>query len=252
MKRVKWNTESFKEYCNRLHFYKYDYNLLSYTSLHDTIEIICPKHGLFKQLANHHKNGHGCKKCAMEKKEEIQRDSTNSFIIKSLKKHGQKYNYSKTIYGKNAHEKVIITCNIHGDFYQSPNAHLTNNGCRKCGQEKSVEKLKENGFHSWSKSNWKKICEGKEIKLYVIELFSTKEKFYKIGVTSKTLIKRRFTKIPYQYRILKIVQSKDSDYIFNLERRFLKLTKNRKYIPEHKFAGYTECRKELNINAECH
>jgi Zn ribbon nucleic-acid-binding protein len=65
------------------------------------------------------------------------KDKTGDFIIKAIKKHGNKYDYSKVDY-LTAHFKIIIICPIHGDFDQTPNSHLNGCGCRKCGytQEK--------------------------------------------------------------------------------------------------------------------
>jgi len=60
--------------------------------------------------------------------------TTDQFINKATKVHSGKYGYSKTKYIK-AIEKVIITCPIHGDFYQSPNSHLSGRGCPLCGFE---------------------------------------------------------------------------------------------------------------------
>ena len=46
-----------------------------------------------------------------------------------------KYNYDKFVY-VNAHTKSIITCPIHGDFEQTPDAHKTGSGCKKCWKDK--------------------------------------------------------------------------------------------------------------------
>ena len=61
--------------------------------------------------------------------------TTEQFIKKAMLVHGNKYNYSKTIYGKNHLTKVIIICPYHGEFLQSPNGHLVGDGCRKCFYE---------------------------------------------------------------------------------------------------------------------
>jgi hypothetical protein len=63
--------------------------------------------------------------------------TTEEFIEQSIKKHGNKYNYSKVIY-KNAFSKIIITCNIHGDFEQTPDSHLSGKGCHICGGSKKL------------------------------------------------------------------------------------------------------------------
>jgi len=65
--------------------------------------------------------------------------NTESFIIKANEIHGNKYDYSKTIYNKYM-EKVIIICKDHGEFQQTPNQHLTGKACKICG----YEKIKEN------------------------------------------------------------------------------------------------------------
>ena len=49
--------------------------------------------------------------------------------------HNNAYDYSKVIY-KNAHNKVVVICNIHGTFNISINNHLYNKrGCRLCGND---------------------------------------------------------------------------------------------------------------------
>ena len=66
--------------------------------------------------------------------------TTNQFIEKARKIHGEKYDYSKVEYKKSC-EKVCIICPIHGEFWQTPNEHLSGYGCRKCGIEHN--KLKQ-------------------------------------------------------------------------------------------------------------
>lgn len=59
------------------------------------------------------------------------------FIKKATVKHKNKYDYSKTKY-ISIKKKVIITCNEHGDFLQTPNDHLYSGGCQKCAGNKSL------------------------------------------------------------------------------------------------------------------
>ena len=49
-----------------------------------------------------------------------------------------KYGYSKVKY-KNNNTKVIITCNIHGDFEQTPDNHFNGAGCSKCANIKRLK-----------------------------------------------------------------------------------------------------------------
>ena len=60
--------------------------------------------------------------------------TTEQFIIDAKKIHGNKYDYSKVNY-VDAHTKVCITCQEHGDFWQQPYSHLNGRGCPVCGKE---------------------------------------------------------------------------------------------------------------------
>lgn len=57
--------------------------------------------------------------------------NTEEFIKKATEKHSGKYTYGKSVY-VNPETKVIITCKKHGDFEQTPFAHLSGQGCPKC------------------------------------------------------------------------------------------------------------------------
>lgn len=61
--------------------------------------------------------------------------TTQRFVENSVKKHGNTYDYTKSVY-KSAHAKLTITCPTHGDFSIRPNDHLTGQGCRQCGIER--------------------------------------------------------------------------------------------------------------------
>lgn len=68
-------------------------------------------------------------------------NKTAEFIEKSLKIHGNKFDYSKVEYSK-GHIKVTIICPDHGEFQQSPSNHLSGKECIKCSYEKRGENLK--------------------------------------------------------------------------------------------------------------
>lgn len=59
----------------------------------------------------------------------------NSFVEKAKKKHGNKFDYSKTEY-VSLLKKVIVICPIHGEFEQVAKAHLGGAGCLKCARDK--------------------------------------------------------------------------------------------------------------------
>lgn len=62
---------------------------------------------------------------------DMSKNKTFKFIEEASIVHGNRYDYSKSIY--NGHDrKLIITCKIHGDFMQTPHNHLNGHGCPKC------------------------------------------------------------------------------------------------------------------------
>lgn len=60
---------------------------------------------------------------------------SKDFVEKSIIKHDGKYNYDLVVY-ENCRTKVTIICPVHGEFEQTPNAHLyAGSGCEKCARE---------------------------------------------------------------------------------------------------------------------
>jgi hypothetical protein len=49
--------------------------------------------------------------------------TTQEFIERAIAVHGNKYNYSKSVYVNNRTPLCII-CPKHGEFWQSPSSHL--------------------------------------------------------------------------------------------------------------------------------
>ena len=67
--------------------------------------------------------------------------TTEIFIEKAKKVHGDKYDYSKVHY-VDATTKVCIICPIHGEFWMTPANHLNGQGCKKCGVLKRANERK--------------------------------------------------------------------------------------------------------------
>ena len=124
-------TEEFIEKAKEIHKNKYDYSKVEYVNTTTPVTIICPIHGEFQQRPTDHLKGYGCKRCAAIKANESRKLTTEEFIRRARKVHGDKYDYSKTNYVNN-NTKVTIICPIHGEFYQLPYNHLRGKGCRKC------------------------------------------------------------------------------------------------------------------------
>ena len=87
--------------------------------------MLCPIHGEYHMRKDKVLLGRICPLCREEK-------IINNFFSKAKEVHGDKYDYSKVNYVKSS-EKVCIICPEHGEFWQTPNSHLSGVGCPKCG-----------------------------------------------------------------------------------------------------------------------
>lgn len=66
----------------------------------------------------------------------MRRLTTEDFIARARGVHGDKYDYSKSVY-INVRTPVLIICPKHGEFQQRGMAHLLGFGCKKCAVEYS-------------------------------------------------------------------------------------------------------------------
>ena len=111
-----------------IHGDKYDYSQISEVSgSKSMVDIICTKHGLFKQRVSNHINlKDGCPKC-------VGKGRWNTSLLKDefTKIHFNKYDYSKVVFDGSAN-KVEIICEKHGSFFQNIYKHLLGQGCPEC------------------------------------------------------------------------------------------------------------------------
>ncbi len=67
--------------------------------------------------------------------------TTQEFIERAQKIHGDKYDYSAVVY-KTIKTKVKLFCKKHkSSFFITPNVHLRQQGCPQCGKESKVSKM---------------------------------------------------------------------------------------------------------------
>jgi DNA-directed RNA polymerase subunit RPC12/RpoP/very-short-patch-repair endonuclease len=130
------NTETFINKAKLIHNDSYDYSIVEYEHSKNKIDIICIKHGLFKQTPNEHLSGNGCPVCrggVLISKE--------SWLQKVYDVHYNLYDYSLVDY-INTQTKVKIICKTHGIFEQKPNDHQQGKGCPICKLSKGELKIK--------------------------------------------------------------------------------------------------------------
>lgn len=127
--------EDFIKKSKAIHGNLYNYDLVEYARNWQKVKIICKKHGVFKQTPYGHYNGSTCPKCKnrnLTKKEQIKR---------FVSVHGNRYDYSLLLFA-GSKSPIKIICKKHGEFLQTPQAHLRGHGCQKCGTSKNISELK--------------------------------------------------------------------------------------------------------------
>ena len=124
----------------KVHGDKYDYSKMRFNKMHEKVCVVCPKHGDFYVTPSNHLNNRGCPICKAEKLSKDFSMPLKTFIDKSEKKHGNKYDYSKVEYVNNT-TPVKIVCPTHGEFLQTPASHLRGRGCLKCSSVSAHKKF---------------------------------------------------------------------------------------------------------------
>lgn len=121
------------------HGKRYNYDSVKFVNSTTKVEIVCKKHGPFKQEPYmHYQRGQGCSACFQERNGL----TTEEYISRARKVHGDRYDYRNVKYKHNS-KPVIITCRKHGDFKQEARAHTDGSGCTKCFLEERTDDASE-------------------------------------------------------------------------------------------------------------
>ncbi len=109
----------------------YDYSNINYIDNTTEITIYSYKYGKVKITPQEHlRLKYGCR---LEKRK-TRKYTNEKFIEKARQIHGNKYDYSKVDYDGML-KKVCIICPEHGEFWQTPNAHIhLREGCPICNE----------------------------------------------------------------------------------------------------------------------
>lgn len=128
--------EGFIAKATETHQQKYDYTRAEITDSVTPIEIVCPEHGVFKQTPAKHLMGQGCPQCGVERRTLAKFKSKEQFVLDAVAVHGDRYDYSRFDYTSVRSPGTII-CRKHGEFDQTPDAHLAGKGCQRCTSQVS-------------------------------------------------------------------------------------------------------------------
>ena len=170
---VKRTTQEFIDHAKEIHGERYDYSRVEYKNNREPVEIICQVHGVFRQTPTSHLQGSSCPKCANNIR------TTTQYIEDAKKIHGDKYDYSKTVF-EDSREKVIIICPEHGEFLQTASDHLEGKGCPECGAH---------GFVTTQPAT-----------LYYLSVNNNEA--YKIGITNRSVDKRFYGEDKQKIRLI--------------------------------------------------
>lgn len=131
-KALAFTLDDFIEQAKAVHGDKYDYSEVDYNLAHTKVLITCPIHGKFKQTPSLHVRSYGCKECGDIMTGKSLAKPVEIFIEEANLVHNSKYNYSESVY-LGAQMKISIICQEHGNFEQTPDAHINRrSGCPKC------------------------------------------------------------------------------------------------------------------------
>ncbi len=197
----------------------YDYSQIKYLHSRTNINLVCDLHGSFPVTPEKHiKKGHYCPVCRWIKTPD---KSNNIYIPTKMRQrnfhhiagsiHNHFYTYKRVKWGE---DKILITCPIHGDFWQKSHKHLAGQGCRKCNQKAG-----------WSRERY----EDGPATLYYAKI----NNYYKIGICINGTIER-FRDDRNKGMVVDIIR--EENYLFGVmaydeEERIL-----RKYL-EHRYYG---------------
>lgn len=120
---------------------KYDYSYVEYINTNQTVEIVCREHGPFLITPKNHLKGQQCKFCANIQKSTNMKLTTEQFIERAKRVHGELYDYSSVEYIDN-HTPITIMCKEHGPFKQIPTNHTHRKSkCPICSKRYSNTKM---------------------------------------------------------------------------------------------------------------
>lgn len=125
---IKITLEDFVQKAIEKHGTRYIYDKVKFVNTSTKVEIVCKKHGSFLQEPyTHYQKGQGCPKCFQDRNGL----TSEEYIARVKKIHGDKYDYTKTKYKHNT-KSVVIICRKHGEFKQVARSHIDGHGCKEC------------------------------------------------------------------------------------------------------------------------
>jgi len=219
-------TEQFIREAQEIHGGQYDYSITKYNGARKPIEYTCKLHGrVIQTYATNHLRGKGCSKCRILKGTKTRTKTYEDFLIKACKAHYGLYEYPKEGY-VDRKTKISIKCKRCNEYFiQSPEKHLSGNGCNTCNRKKSTwqkELLKKNFRNTYKKFMFvyrtTNLINGK----FYIGQHSTNDLTdgYKGSGLLINKAFKKYGKINFNIEIIEFSQSRE--YLDELEKKLIK------------------------------
>lgn len=224
------STEIILERFNKTWGDRFDYSQVVWQGPYTPVKIICRDHNHTFNIypGRHWRGSAGCRFC--------QHDSMKLSQVEVLERFNKtwkdKFDYSKFKY-KSQMVKSTIICKEHGEFQQHPVAHWNGHGCPRC-----AIKLKHGlGIYNQNNNNMTDISGV----LYVLEIQTETEHFYKIGISKHSGQKRILdsgkklsgkAKVIFESNVIPLTDA------YTIEQKVL--NSNVKYTPSFKYNGWKE------------
>ena len=136
------NLEEFKNICNTIHDYKYDYSKVEYVNNYTHVLVGCSAHNLeWSVQANSHMKGARCRECANESISKKLRRSFDDYLIIFKNVHGDIFDFSRSDY-KGSKEPILVICEKGHEWWVAPQKLADGAKCSYClGRHKTREEF---------------------------------------------------------------------------------------------------------------
>lgn len=219
--------EKFIEQCRLVHGDKYDHSYTIYTKDNENITVVCWEHGKFTLKATKHKQGDGCAKCGLITVANARRVSAEVHIERFRAVHGDRYDYSESIFTNSGKNHINVRCKEHGIFPISPDNHSKGHGCPACAGC-GYSKNKPGTFYVLVAGN-----------------------ITKVGITNRPVDVRlrEINTSGLNFAVHTTLFSEDGKYAAHLERKSKAWLCSRFEQVNEVFDGYTECYHDVPLES---
>ena len=213
-----YSNEEFIAKCKKIHGDTFSYNKTNYVGQHKKIIVYCNTHCDYYEInpATLLKGKTGCGICSGKAGR-----TSEQFVVEATKIHNNKYQYDLVEYqGSNTPIKII--CKEHGEFSQTPKAHLTGRGCPGCG---------EYGYQPHKPGTF-----------YIQKLSNEEKTVYKFGISGDVVrrMREQSRKSRFNHELLHEIQFDDGNDALLLEKKIKSTIPYGVVTKEELYSGFSE------------